>query len=340
MLLKQLFDQNTCTYTYLLADLDAQEAIIIDPVVEQIERDLKLVTELELDLIYTLDTHVHADHITGSGQLRKRTGALSGVSHTAQIECVDRHLYHGDLLRFGQYNLEVRNTPGHTSACLSFVVLTELQKYVFTGDALFIRGCGRTDFQEGDASTLFNSVHHQIYSLPNDTIIYPGHDYRGHTSTTVGEEKNHNPRLNTTMNESSFVHLMNRLELEHPKRIHEALPANLACGMVKEKPSEEDSSETSAINEDKLAGRVVIDVRSVEEFLGDVARLPDAVSAPLPELRQRALAWTRDLPILLVCRSGKRSSEGRAILVEMGFSDVRDLTGGLLAWSGQKESML
>ena len=196
MLFKQLFDQDTWTYTYLLADPGSREAIIIDPVVERVDRDLKLIAELGLELVYTLDTHVHADHVTGSGELRNRTGALSGVASVAEVACVDRNLIHGDVLRFGRYALEVRSTPGHTNGCLTFVVETSGQTLAFTGDALFIRGCGRTDFQQGDAATLYSSVHGQIFSLPEDTIVYPGHDYRGHTMSTVAEEKAHNPRLN------------------------------------------------------------------------------------------------------------------------------------------------
>lgn len=232
MLFKQLFDQDTWTYTYLLAAPDSREAIIIDPVVERVDRDLKLIEELGLKLVYTLDTHLHADHVTGSGELRKRTEALSGVAAVAKLSCVDRNLEHGDVLRFGRYALEVRSTPGHTNGCLTFVVEADGQTMAFTGDALLIRGCGRTDFQQGDAATLYRSVHGQIFSLPDDAIIYPGHDYRGHTVSTVGEEKAHNPRLQTDISEAGFVAIMDGLNLSHPKRIHEALPANLVCGLV------------------------------------------------------------------------------------------------------------
>ena len=241
MLLKQLFDINTSTYTYLLADSETREAVIIDPVIECVDRDLKLIDELELTLLYTLETHIHADHITGSGELRRQTGALSGVSAIAQVECVDHQLHHKDVIHFGRYSLEVRSTPGHTDGCLTFVVEAENQMMAFTGDALLIRGCGRTDFQQGSSETLYQSVHHQIYTLPDHTLIYPGHDYRGHTVSTVAEEKKHNLRLNTKIKQAEFVDIMNQLKLSHPKRIHEALPANLNCGIKHKNEKKEDT---------------------------------------------------------------------------------------------------
>ena len=336
MLFKQLFDQDTWTYTYLLADPGSREAIIIDPVVERVDRDLKLIAELGLDLVYTLDTHVHADHITGSGKLREKTGALSGVAAVAKVTCVDHNLEHGDVLRFGRYALEVRSTPGHTDGCLTFVVEANGQTLAFTGDALFIRGCGRTDFQQGDAATLYRSVHGQIFSLPDDTLIYPGHDYRGHTVSTVTEEKAHNPRLNTDITEAGFIAIMDGLNLSHPKRINEALPANLACGLAPEdgpaKAADSAVKQLSADRLDDFSGGVIVDVRSREEFQGELGHLPDAVLTPLAELQQQATAWLRDVPVLLVCRSGGRSSQGCSMLSQMGFTDVTNLSGGMMAW--------
>ena len=304
--------------------------------VERVDRDLKLIEELGLKLVYTLDTHVHADHVTGSGELRKRTGALSGVAAVAKVGCVDRNLEHGDVLRFGRYALEVRSTPGHTNGCLTFVVEANGQTLAFTGDALFIRGCGRTDFQQGDAATLYRSVYSQIFSLPDDTLIYPGHDYRGHTMSTVGEEKAHNPRLKTDIAEAGFVAVMDGLNLSYPKRIHEALPANLGCGLAPQdgpdKAADNAVKRLSADRLDDFSGGLVVDVRSREEFHGEFGHLPDAVPAPLAELQQQAASWQRDVPVLLVCRSGRRSSLGCSILSEMGFTDVTHLSGGIIAW--------
>jgi sulfur dioxygenase len=340
MLLKQLFDQDTWTYTYLLADPDSREAIIIDPVVECVDRDLTLIAELGLELGYTLDTHIHADHVTGSGELRSRTGALSGVSTVAEVDCADRNLVHGDVLRFGRYAVEVRSTPGHTNSCLTFVVEVDGKTLAFTGDALLIRGCGRTDFQQGDAATLYRSVHEQIYSLPADTRIYPGHDYRGHSASTVTEEKTHNPRLKTDIDESAFVEIMNGLDLPHPKRIQEALPANMACGlpgMVTDEALESRFNEVDASTLTRVEGGLVVDVRTPEELVGELGHFPGAVLAPLHELKRRAQDWPRDNPVLVVCRTGRRSYQGCRLLAEMGFSDVSNLSGGMTAWRAQQE---
>lgn len=227
MLVRQLFDQATWTYTYLLADEDSKEAILIDAVVEQVERDLRLIQELDLTLKYAVDTHVHADHVTGSGILRERTGCKIGVAAVEGVACAGLALKEADVLALGVCKLKVLETPGHTKGCLSFIT----DGMVFTGDALFIRGCGRTDFQAGDADTLYTSITEKFYTLPDDTIVYPGHDYKGMMFSTVGEEKMHNPRV--SQGREAFVDLMNNLNLPMPKRIHEAVPANMQCGLKK-----------------------------------------------------------------------------------------------------------
>ncbi len=230
MIFRQLFDKETSTYTYLLADASTKEAILIDPVLEQVERDSRLVRELGLTLLYLIDTHVHADHITGSGVLRERLGAQSVLSSAAGVDCADRRAEHREVLLFGTLTAELRHTPGHTSSCMSVVVRDNGGTYVFSGDALFVRGCGRTDFQQGSASTLYDSVHDEIYSLPDDTLVYPGHDYKGHAVSTVREEKTFNPRLKLANSKKQFVEIMDNLNLAYPNKIKEALPANMACG--------------------------------------------------------------------------------------------------------------
>jgi glyoxylase-like metal-dependent hydrolase (beta-lactamase superfamily II) len=233
MLFRQLYDAETSTYTYLLADEGSRQAVLIDPVAEQVERDLRLVAELGLELEYTLETHVHADHVTGASQIRERLGTRSVVAAEGGASCGDVHVHDGDRVRFGRHQLEVRTTPGHTAGCLSFVLDgTSPQPMAFTGDALLIRGCGRTDFQQGDPHALYRSVHDKLFSLPPHTLVYPGHDYKGLTVSTVGEELAHNPRLGGGKTEEEFVAIMKSLRLGLPKKIDVAVPANLNCGVV------------------------------------------------------------------------------------------------------------
>jgi sulfur dioxygenase len=230
MIFRQLFDAATSTYTYLLADPDTGEAVIIDPVREQADRDEQLVRQLGLDLKYTLDTHVHADHVTASSGLRDRFGAQTVVSARGGAACADLKVDDGSRVTFGRYTVEVLATPGHTSGCVTYVVRDGDRVLAFTGDALLIRGCGRTDFQQGDARTLYRSVHGKIFALPDDALLYPGHDYRGYTVSTVGEEKRFNPRLNLGVSEDAFVDIMGALKLANPRQMDVAVPANLACG--------------------------------------------------------------------------------------------------------------
>ena len=183
IIFRQLFDPESSTYTYLIADLDSREAVLIDPVYEQVLRDAALLEELGLWLRYTLETHVHADHVSGGWALKQRSGSKIALSEVSGAIGADLYLNHGDKIEFGSRYLEVRATPGHTSGCLTFV-LDDLSK-AFTGDSLLIRGCGRTDFQQGDAGELYRSVHQQIFSLPENSLLYPGHDYRGLLVTSV-----------------------------------------------------------------------------------------------------------------------------------------------------------
>lgn len=227
MIFRQLFDADTSTYTYLLADEDTHEAVLIDAVDTQLERDLKLIDELGLWLTQALETHVHADHITASGQLRERTGCDIGVSAHGHVDCADLQLQEGNVIRFGNHELKVIETPGHTDSCLTYYC----EGMLFTGDSLMVRLCGRTDFQQGDAGLLYDSVTGKLFTLPDDTLVYPGHDYRGHTRSTIGEEKQFNSRL--TQPRDEFIRTMAGLNLPMPKRIEEAVPANLTCGLTR-----------------------------------------------------------------------------------------------------------
>ncbi|MDH4120284.1 MAG: MBL fold metallo-hydrolase [Deltaproteobacteria bacterium] len=232
MIFRQLFEPDTSTYTYLLADEATGEAVLIDPVREKVDRDLGLLKALGLTLKWTLDTHAHADHITGAGLLRARTGCQVAISKDAGVENADKYLGHGDKVPFGRHHVEARATPGHTSGCMSFI--SDDRAMAFTGDALLIRKCGRTDFQQGDPARLYRSIHEQIFALPDTTAVYPGHDYNGMTMSTVGEEKKHNERLGGGRSEGDFVKLMKELKLPYPRYIDQALPANRHAGLLAE----------------------------------------------------------------------------------------------------------
>ncbi len=224
MLIRQLFDPQTSTFTYLIADLETREAALIDPVLEQLDRDLGLLRDLGLTLVHVLETHVHADHVTAAGRLRERTGARTCAS-AAGAPCIDVRLGDGDVVHVGAIPISVLATPGHTDDGLSYRV----DGAVFTGDTLLVRGCGRADFQNGDAGALHDSITRTLFALPDETVVYPGHDYRGHTASTIGEEKRCNPRL-VGRDRAGFIELMNGLELPPPARLAEAVPANRACG--------------------------------------------------------------------------------------------------------------
>lgn len=224
---RQLFDHESCTYTYLLGDIGTKEAVLIDPVLEHAERDAKLIKELGFKLVYALNTHMHADHITGTGKLKSLIPGSKSVIGRASGAQADVHLEDGDKVNFGSHEITAEATPGHTNGCFTFVIHD--QQLAFTGDTLLIRGCGRTDFQEGSSSALYKSVHERIFSLPDNYVLYPAHDYKGQTSTTVGEEKKYNPRL--TKNLEEFVKIMDNLNLPYPAKIDASLPANRVCGL-------------------------------------------------------------------------------------------------------------
>ena len=226
MLFRQLYDRESSTYTYLIANLDLEEAILVDPVLEQVERDLKLLKELGLNLRYCLETHIHADHITGTGKLRELTGCLGIVPANAHANCADRQIQDEEDLELGSITIEAIATPGHTDSHMAYLVNGER---VLTGDALFIRGCGRTDFQSGDAGTLYDSVTKRLFTLPDATLVYPAHDYRGHTVSTIREEKQFNSRF-AGRDRDNFIQFMNNLNLPDPKKMMEAVPANERCG--------------------------------------------------------------------------------------------------------------
>lgn len=339
MIFRQLFDRKSCTYSYLLADPETKAAVIIDPVIETVDRDLALLEELDVSLTYVLETHVHADHVTGAAVLQRFTGAKNGLSKAACATCADLNLEHGDLVRFGTYALRVVATPGHTAGCVSYVLQGGACKMIFTGDALFVRGCGRTDFQGGCARTLYRSVQREILSLPPETIIYPGHDYRGHQRSTVAEERLHNPRLNHRVLEDDFVEMMGQLNLADPKMMDVAVPANTACGVTEHYPAgflRKTMKSLHPVSVADVADYTIIDVREIEEFEGPLGHLPKAALVPLGELRTQLGAWDIDAKLLVVCRSGARSAQACKVLLDAGFTNVTNLNGGMLAWREER----
>jgi sulfur dioxygenase len=348
MLFRQLFDPETSTYTYLLADDATREAIIIDPVLDQIERDIGLVRELDLQLRYALDTHVHADHVTALGSLRDRLGTQTVMSERAGVGCADLLVKDGDVIRFGSCGVEVRETPGHTSGCVSYVTLHPAM--AFTGDALLIRGCGRTDFQGGDPEELYRSIHTRLFTLPGATLVYPGHDYKGRTASSVDEERRFNPRLGGGKTRDEFVSIMRALSLAYPKFMDVALPRNLHCGIsavTGEPPADKRWApiEISAGGIPEVAPEWIaahgaevrlLDVREPDELTGELGHIAGIEAVPLARLSVPLGAALRDRPIVFVCRSGGRSGKAALLAASLGFERVASMRGGMTAWNQRR----
>jgi len=347
MVFRQLFDPASSTYTYLLADAKARAAVLIDPVFEQARRDQALLEELGLKLQWTLETHVHADHVTGAWLHKQRLGSRIALAAASGAEGADRLLKHGDRVEFGSLALEARATPGHTSGCLTYVL--DDRSMAFTGDALLIRSCGRTDFQQGSANVLYRSVREQVFTLPGKCLIYPAHDYRGLTASSVQEERLYNPRLGGQILEADFVGYMSHLGLPHPKQMNVAVPANLRCGRVEDAgagtpqdwaPLTYTFSGIWEIEpdwlEEHLGDAQIVDVREPDEFNGSLGHLPGARLIPLGRLAGEAGTLSKERPVVTVCRSGARSAQAAVLLNKAGHVRVANLAGGMLRWRAQR----
>ena len=344
---RQLFDPKSSTYTYLLGDARSKQALLIDPVFEQARRDDALVRELGLTLVATLDTHVHADHVTGAWLLKQGHGSAIVMSKESGATGADRYVGHGDRVAFGERYVEVRATPGHTHGCVTYV--QDDETLAFTGDCLLIRGSGRTDFQQGDARAMYRSVKSQILSLPPACLLYPAHDYRGLTVTSVGEERSFNPRLGGDISEGDFVGYMENLGLPHPKQMEIAVPANMKCGQPA--PGKAPTGDpqwahltftfagiwelTPSALEEHQGDVQVVDVRERDEYDGPLGHIRGARLLPLSELAARAGELARDKPVVAVCRSGARSAQAVVLLAKAGFADVANLAGGMLRWRAE-----
>lgn len=239
MIFKQLFETDSSTYTYLIADRDSGQAILIDPVRETVERDLQLLKDLNLSLTATLETHVHADHLTGAKLLKQKTQCKIAYPAMVQSDCIDVGIREGEIFKVGHICINPLFTPGHTDHHHAYLIDTPVQKLLFSGDALLIEACGRTDFQSGDAETLYNSIHNKFFSLPNETLVYPGHDYEDRCVTSIGQEKKRNPRLGGGKSKQEFIEIMNGLNLPYPRKIDFAVPGNEECGICPENVPDE-----------------------------------------------------------------------------------------------------
>jgi glyoxylase-like metal-dependent hydrolase (beta-lactamase superfamily II)/rhodanese-related sulfurtransferase len=336
MIFRQLFDSTSGTYTYLLASRHGGEALIIDPVLEKVDRYLQLVRELDLKLVKAVDTHLHADHITGLGALRDRTHCVTVMGEQTHADIVSMRVAEGDRVEIEGVRLDVLYTPGHTDDSYSFV----LDDRVFTGDTLLIRGTGRTDFQNGDPRAQYDSIFNKLLKLPDATLVFPAHDYKGETVSTIGEEKLFNPRLKVkSMDE--YAALMNNLNLPNPKMMDVAVPANMHVGLHQEDVARKGWALTAA---DAIAARERSDVaivdlreRSERERHGII---PGSLHSPYKSLQDELgvggmlhkLAATSGKRIVFLCAFGERSAMAVQAAQDVGLASARHIAGGIDAW--------
>ncbi len=336
MIFRQLFDQTSGTYAYLLASRRGGEALIIDPVLEKVDRYLQLVRELELKLVKAVDTHLHADHITGLGALRDKTRCITVMGEQSKADVVSMRLADGERLTIEGIALDVIYTPGHTDDSYSFI----MPDRVFTGDTLLIRGTGRTDFQNGDPRQQYESIFGRLLTLPDATLVYPAHDYKGDTVSTIGEEKAWNPRLQVK-SVDEYVAVMNSLHLPNPKMMDVAVPANMRIGIHQEEIARRGWA-LSAREAMALVGAAdvaLVDLRedSERERNGEI---PGSLHVPYPALQEaiaqggalRELATSAGKRILFYCAFGERSSMAVQWAQDAGFVSARHMEGGLDAW--------
>jgi len=336
MIFRQLFDSVSGTYSYVLASRRGGEALIIDPVIEKVDRYLQLMKELELKLVKAVDTHLHADHITGLGALRDRTQCITVMGEHSKVDVVSMRLADGDKLQIEGISLDVLYTPGHTDDSYSFL----LPDRVFTGDTLLIRGTGRTDFQNGDSRAQFESIFGRLLRLPDETMVYPAHDYKGDTVSTIGEEKRFNPRLQVKSVEE-YVDLMNNLKLPNPKMMDVAVPANLRVGLAQDEIARRGwaLTATQAMTLIEAPEVALVDLREVSERQRH-GIIPGSLHAPYPDLREnigpggKLHEWAeiKGKRIVFYCAFGERSAMAVQAAQDAGFTSACHIHGGLGAW--------
>jgi sulfur dioxygenase len=336
MIFRQLFDSVSGTYTYLLASRRGGEALIIDPVLEKVDRYIQLVNELDLKLVKAVDTHLHADHITGLGALRDRTQCITVMGEKSSVDVVSMRLTEGDRLTIEGVALDVLYTPGHTDDSYSFL----MRDRVFTGDTLLIRGTGRTDFQNGNPRAQFDSIFNKLLKLPDETMVFPAHDYKGETVSTIGEEKAFNPRLQVKSLDQ-YVELMNGLNLPNPKMMDVAVPANMRVGFAQEAIAQRGWA-VSAADAIKLVGRpdvTLVDLREKSEREKHGV-IPGSLHAPYPDLQDNIrpggmlheLAAATGKRILFYCAFGERSAMAVQAAQDSGIAAACHIHGGIDAW--------
>ncbi|HSS65046.1 MAG TPA: MBL fold metallo-hydrolase [Gammaproteobacteria bacterium] len=336
MIFRQLFDPVSCTYTYLIASRNGGEALIIDPVLEKVDRYLQLLKELDLKLVKAIDTHVHADHISGLGALRDRTRCITVMGETSGVDVVSMRVSDGEALSIEGISLIARFTPGHTNDSFSFV----MDDRAFTGDTLLIRGTGRTDFQNGDPVAQYHSIFDVLLKLPDTTLVYPAHDYKGDTVSTIGEERRFNPRLQVE-SVDQYVDIMNNLRLPNPKMMDVAVPANLKIGLHQEE-LEARGWALSCEQMRKLAGSadiVLVDLRddSERERHGVI---PGSLHVPYAEVSENVspggllneLVRATGKRVVFYCAFGERSAMAVETAQQAGLANSCHMTGGLDAW--------
>jgi glyoxylase-like metal-dependent hydrolase (beta-lactamase superfamily II)/rhodanese-related sulfurtransferase len=333
MIFRQLFDPVSCTYTYLIASRKGGEALIIDPVLEKVDRYLQLLNELDLKLVKAVDTHVHADHISGLGALRDRTRCITVMGESSGVDVVSMRIADGETLAIEGISLIARYTPGHTDDSFSFV----MEDRVFTGDTLLIRGTGRTDFQNGDPVAQYHSIFGVLLQLPDATFVYPAHDYKGDTVSTIGEERSFNPRLQVeSVNE--YVEIMNNLHLPNPKMMDVAVPANLKVGLHQDE-LEERGWALSCEQMQPLLGStdiVLVDLRDDSERKRHGV-IPGSLHVPYAELDENVtpggllneLVRATSKRVIFYCAFGERSAMAVQAAQEAGLSNSCHITGGL-----------
>jgi len=336
MIFRQLFDSVSCSYTYLLASRQGGEALIIDPVIDKVDGYMKLFGDLNLRLIKAVDTHCHADHITGLGRLRDMTRCVTVMGKNTSVDVVSMRVDEDDTIDIENISLRVMYTPGHTDDSYSFF----LPDRVFTGDTLLIRGTGRTDFQNGDPIAAYHSLFSKVLGLPDDTLVYPGHDYNGNTVSTIAEERACNPRLQVG-SASEYADIMNNLNLPNPKMMDQAVPANLHIGYQPEDPAISDATLDVVQARPLLAdgSTLFVDLREDSERR-KYGVIPGSLHAPYPSLADaikpggllHAVAGQSGKTLLVYCAYGERSALALLALKDAGIGNSYHLAGGIDAW--------